>query len=53
MDEHGVQQTEAPEEEEEERGDEHQVQEPTAVGSQGFETERVCWRPKRSVSLPT
>lgn len=44
MDEHGVQQTEAPEEEE--RGDEHHVEEPTAVGSQGFETEKVCWCPK-------
>lgn len=48
VDEHGVQQTEAPEEEE--GGDEHQVEEPTAVGSQGFETETVCWHPKWSVS---
>lgn len=44
MDEHEVQQKEAPEEEEE-GGDEQQEEdeEATAQGSQAFETETVCW----------
>lgn len=48
VDEHGVQQKEAPEEEEEEVGGDEQQEEDkeaTAQGSQVFETETVRWGP--------
>lgn len=47
MDEHGVQQKEAPEVEEDVGVDEQQEEdeEATAQGSQSFETETVCWGP--------